>query len=56
MLVERVDCYINKGLKIMSNERESMQVALEAILLLIYAWNLCPVPRTNILRSLVTVG
>jgi hypothetical protein len=56
MLVERVNCYINKGLKIMSNERKSMRVALEAILLLIYAWNLCPVPGTDILSSLVAVG
>jgi hypothetical protein len=48
MLVERVNWYINKGLKIMTNERGSIQVALEAILLLIYAWNSCPIPRTDI--------
>ncbi len=56
MLVERVNRYINKGLKIMSNKCKSIHVALEAILLLIYAWNLCPVPGTNILISLVAVG
>ena len=33
MLVERVNRYINKGLKIMTNERESIQVALRLELL-----------------------
>jgi hypothetical protein len=47
---------INKGLKIMTNERGSIQVALEAILLLIYAWNSCPIPGTDISRSLIAVG
>jgi hypothetical protein len=36
MLVERVNHYLNKGLKIMTNEHDSIRVALEAILLLIY--------------------
>jgi hypothetical protein len=40
----------------MTNERGSIQVALEAILLLIYAWNSCPIPGTDISRSLVAVG
>jgi hypothetical protein len=31
-------------------------VALEAILLLLYAWNLYPVPGTDISHSLVAVG
>jgi hypothetical protein len=56
MLVERVNWYINKGLKIMTNERGSIRVALEANLLLIYAWNSCSIPGTDILRSLVAVG
>jgi hypothetical protein len=47
MLMERVFYYTNRGLKIMSNKRKLIQVALEAILLLIYAWNLCPVPGIN---------
>ena len=34
MLVERVNCYLNKGLKIMRNEWDSECVAMEAILLL----------------------
>jgi hypothetical protein len=40
----------------MSNKRESIRAAFEAILLFIYAWNSCPVPGTIILRSLVAVG
>jgi hypothetical protein len=55
MLDERVNRYINKGLKIMTNERRSIQVALEAILLLIYAWNSCPIPGMGISRSLIVV-
>jgi hypothetical protein len=56
MLIERVNHYLTKGLKIMCNERNSVRVALEAILLLLYAWNLCPVPRMDISCSLVAVG
>jgi hypothetical protein len=56
MLVERVNRHIIKGLKIMTNEHGSIRVALEAILLLIYAWNSCPIPGTDISRSLVAVG
>ena len=33
MLVERVNRFLNKGLKIMTNERDSIRVSLEAILL-----------------------
>ncbi len=40
----------------MTNERNSVWIALEAILLLLYAWNSCPIPGTNISRSLVAVG
>ena len=56
MLAERVNRYINKGINIMTNERESIRVAQEAMLLLIYAWNSCPIPGTDISRSLVAVG
>jgi hypothetical protein len=56
MLVERVNGYLNEGLRIMTNERDSVRIALEAILLLIYARNSCPVPGTDISRSLVAVG
>ncbi len=56
MLVKRINCYLNKGLKIMVNEQDSPCIALKAILLLIYSWNSCLVPGTNIYRSLVPVG
>jgi hypothetical protein len=56
MIVEQINRYLTKGLKIMCNERDSVRVALEAILLLLYAWNSCPVPGTNISCSLVAVG
>jgi hypothetical protein len=56
MLVERINRYLNKGLKIMVNEQDSPRIALKEILLLIYAWNSCPVPGTDISRSLVAVG
>jgi hypothetical protein len=56
MIVEHVNRYLTKGLKIMTNERDSVRIALEAILLLLYAWNSCPIPGTDISRSLVAVG
>jgi hypothetical protein len=56
MIVERLNRYLNEGLRIMTNERDSNRIALEAILLLIYAWNSCPVPGTDISRSMVAVG
>ena len=56
MLVERLNRYFNKGLTIMCNERGTVRIALEALLLLLYAWNSCPVPGTDISRSLVAVG
>ncbi len=55
MIVERINWYLTKGLKIMCNERDSVRVALEAILLLLYAWNSCPVPGTDISYSLVAI-
>jgi hypothetical protein len=56
MLVERFNHYLNQGLQIMCNERNSNGVALEAILLLIYAWNFCPVLGTNISCCMIAVG
>ena len=56
MLVKRINRYLNSGLKIMANKRDSVYVALECILILIYAWNSCPVPGTDISCSLVAVG
>ncbi len=56
MIVVQVNRYFMKGLKIMTNKRNSVRVALEAILLLLYAWNSCPIPGTDISRSLIAVG
>jgi hypothetical protein len=56
MIVNRLNRYLNAGLRIMMNERNSTHIALEAILLLIYAWNLCPVPSTDISWSMVAIG
>jgi hypothetical protein len=56
MMVERVNQYLTKGLKTMTTERDCVQIALEAILLLLYAWNSFPIPGTDISRSLIAVG
>jgi hypothetical protein len=56
MLVERLCRYFNKGLRIMTNKQDTVRVMLEALLLLLYAWNSCLVPGTDISRSLVAVG
>jgi hypothetical protein len=56
MLVKRVDWYLNKGLKIMTNEHNSVRVAMEAILLLLYAWNSTPIPGTDLSRCFITLG
>jgi hypothetical protein len=56
MMGECVNWYLTKGLKIMTNEWDSVHVALEAILLLLYAWNFCPIPGMDISQSLVAIG
>jgi hypothetical protein len=56
MLVQWLKRYLNKGLRIITNKRNSTQVTLEAILLLIHAWNSWPVPGTDISCSMVAVG
>ena len=56
MLAEQINHYLNKGLCIISNEWRSVQVALEAILLLLYEWNSAPIPGTDLYHSLVAVG
>ncbi len=40
----------------MTNKRDNIRVALEALLLLLYAWNSCPVLGTDTSRSFVAVG
>jgi hypothetical protein len=56
MMVKRVNQYLTKGLKIMTNKRNSVRVAHKAISLLLYAWNSSPIPGTNISCSLIAVG
>jgi hypothetical protein len=56
MLVERVNRYLNKGLKIMTNKRDLVRVTMEAILLLLYTWNSAPIPSTDLSRCFVTLG
>jgi hypothetical protein len=56
IIVEHVNRYLTKGWKIKCKEPDSVHVALEVILLLLYAWNSCPVPGTDISCSLVAVG
>jgi hypothetical protein len=56
MMVKRINRYLTKRLKIMTNERDSISIAHKAILLLLYAWNSYPIPGTNISCSLVAVG
>jgi hypothetical protein len=41
MLVEQVNRYLNKGHKIMTNERNSIRVALVAMLLLVTIKSFC---------------
>jgi hypothetical protein len=56
MLVERLCRYFNKGLHIMTKKSNLVRVALESLLLLLYAWNSCPIPGTDISCSLVAVA
>ncbi|KAL3786998.1 hypothetical protein HJC23_005509 [Cyclotella cryptica] len=56
MLVERINRFLNKGLRIFTNERGLIRTADEAILLLLYAWNSAPIAGTDLSRSLVAVG
>jgi hypothetical protein len=56
MKVEHVNCYHTIGLKIMTIKDDSVCVALDAILLLLYKWNSCPIPGTDIYHSLVVIG
>ncbi len=56
MMVKRVNRYLNKGLKIMANKCGTVQIMMEAILLLLYAWNSAPIPGTDLSRCFVTLG
>jgi hypothetical protein len=56
IMVEHVNHYLNKGLKVMTNKRGSVQIVMEAILLLIYVWNSAPILGTDLSRSFVALG
>ena len=56
MIVERICRYLNKCLTIFTNERDDNRVALEGILMSLYAWNSAPIIGTDISCSLVVVG
>ena len=40
----------------MTNKHNLVRMALESLLLLLYAWNSCPIPGTDISHSLVAVS
>jgi hypothetical protein len=56
ILVERFNRYLNSGLRVFNNDRETNRVFLEGAQTLTYAWNSCPVLGTDLSRSLLTVG
>ena len=56
MIVERINRYLNSCLTIFCNERGTNRVALEGILMSLYAWNSAPVIGTDISRSMLVVG
>jgi hypothetical protein len=56
MMVERINRYLNKSLKILCSERDSVRIPQEGIFLSLYAWNSCPIPGTDISRSFCAVG
>ena len=56
MLVERVNHLLDKGLHVMTNEQESVRVAMENTWILYYAWISDPIPDTDLSHSLVDVG
>ncbi len=56
MLVEQINWFLIKTLKIFCNKRGFIPVAVEGILLSLYAWNSATIPGTDISCSLVVVG
>ena len=56
MIVERIFRFLNTCLTIFCNERGNTRVALEGILMSLYAWNSAPVIDTDISRSLLVTG
>jgi hypothetical protein len=56
MLAGCINPCLTKGLKIMTNNHNSVHIALKAILLLMNVRNSCPIPGTDISHSLIAVG
>jgi hypothetical protein len=56
ILVERFNRYLNTGLRVFNNDRETNRVCVEGAHMLTYAWNSCPVLGTDLSRSLLTEG
>ena len=56
MLVERFNRYLNKVMKIFTNERNSTRTYVEGALLAAYAWNSSPISGTDISKSLLVMG
>ena len=56
MIVERINRYLNKGIKTFSEESGTTAVSREAILILIYRCNSCPFPMNGITRSMIVCG
>jgi hypothetical protein len=56
ILVERFNRYLNAGLRVFKNDRDTNRVFLEGAQTLTYAWNSCLVLGTDLSRSLLTVG
>ena len=55
MMVERINKYLNKSLKVLCSERNSVRISQEGMLLALYAWNSCPMPGTDISQSFCAV-
>ncbi len=55
-MVERINRYLRKGLKIMLNEQVIVRIAMEAILLLLYLWNSEPIPGADFSCCFVALG
>ncbi len=56
MIVKCIICYLNQCLKITANERGTVWIAMEAILLLLYTWSSAPIPGTDLSRCFVALG
>jgi len=56
MIVECIHCFLNSSLPIFCNKHGTNKVALECILIALYAWNYAPVVGTDISCILLIVG